>query len=403
MSDVVDNGTGGAVPTLQAKTGAEVSPAGETSLAAEAEAEAVGPEGMVDKERVQYYRHLLGEWRRMVSSQAEANYHLAAHAAETVTAHLACAPGYAQRGTAIAEMARALVDDSDDSLFPPPGVKPERWQESQLAAAKKRVNTLLQVGAACRMLFGADRVRPVVTAKGPAKNASKAHPALPWGRVRELAPLVDRSNPAETCEEWVLKADVPDDKARALAGAVLSGIKREEIAAKVAELQGLPPKPAAKEKAKPAEDAKPGEKPITAVAGPEVTEEAPPAEEETADEVAKADRAGRGRRVEGRVVAVPLQRDGGEDPVRVAALLTDLLASLAGGADAALDALFNRLIRSADVKMSDGTRKVLRLAVAALGAPPRAIDRAMLALDAASRKEKEPEATAPVNGAAVAA
>src|SRR5262249_5773242 len=120
-----------------------------------------------------------------------------------------------------------------------------------------------------------------------------------------------------------------------------------------------------------------------------------------AKERGKADRAGRGRRAEGRVVAVPLQRDGGEDPVRVAALVTDLLAGLAGGADAALDALFNRLIRSADVKMSDGTRKVLRLAVAALGAPPRAIDKAMLVLDAATRKE--PEAPLPVNGTAVAA
>ena len=125
-----------------------------------------------------------------------------------------------------------------------------------------------------------------------------------------------------------------------------------------------------------------------------------------AKERGKADRASRsrGRREDRPVVAVPLQgRDGGEDPVRVAALVTDLLAGLAGGADAALDALLNRLIRSADVKISDGTRKVLRLAVAALGAPPRAIDRAMLALDAASRKEKEPEAPAQINGVPVAA
>jgi hypothetical protein len=117
-----------------------------------------------------------------------------------------------------------------------------------------------------------------------------------------------------------------------------------------------------------------------------------------AKERGKADRAGRGRRAEGRVVAVSLQRDGGEDPVRVAALVTDLLAGLAGGADAALDALLNRLIRSADVKISDGTRKVLRLAVAALGASPRVIDKAMLMLT-----RKEPEATVPVNGVAVAA
>jgi hypothetical protein len=120
-----------------------------------------------------------------------------------------------------------------------------------------------------------------------------------------------------------------------------------------------------------------------------------------AKERGKADRASRGRRAEGRVVAVPLQRDGGEDPVRVAALVTDLLAGLAGGADAALDALLNRLIRSADVKISDGTRKVLRLAVAALGASPRAIDKAMLVLDTATRKE--PESPVPVNGISVAA
>ena len=114
----------------------------------------------------------------------------------------------------------------------------------------------------------------------------------------------------------------------------------------------------------------------------------------------KADRASRsrGRREDRPVVAVPLQRDGGEDPVRVAALVTDLLAGLAGGADAAIDALLQRLVRSQDVKMSDGTRKVLRLAVAALGAPPRAIDKAMLMLT-----RKEPEATVPVNGVAVAA
>jgi hypothetical protein len=44
---------------------------------------------------------------------------------------------------------------------------------------------------------------------------------------------------------------------------------------------------------------------------------------------------------------------------------------------------------------------VLRLAVAALGAPPRAIDKAMLVLDAVTRKD--PESSALVNGAAVAA
>jgi hypothetical protein len=119
-----------------------------------------------------------------------------------------------------------------------------------------------------------------------------------------------------------------------------------------------------------------------------------------AKERGKADRASRsrGRREDRPVVAVPLQRDEGEDPVRVAALVTDLLAGLAGGADAAIDALLQRLVRSQDVKMSDGTRKVLRLAVAALGAPPRAIDKAMLMLT-----RKEPEATVPVNGVAVAA
>jgi hypothetical protein len=128
--------------------------------------------------------------------------------------------------------------------------------------------------------------------------------------------------------------------------------------------------------------------------------------EKAAKERGKADRASRSRcRREDRPVgAVPLQgRDAGEDPHRVAVLLTDVLEGLRGGADAALDALLNRLVRSADVRLSDGSRKVLRLAVAALGAPPRAIDRAMLALDAASRKEKEPEAPVPVNGAAVAA
>ena len=116
--------------------------------------------------------------------------------------------------------------------------------------------------------------------------------------------------------------------------------------------------------------------------------------EKAAKERGKADRAGRARRMERPVTAVPLQRDGGEDPVRVAALVTDVLEGLRGGADAAIDALLNRLIRSADVKMSDGTRKVLRLAVAALGAPPRAIDKAMLVLDAATRKEPEAAAAA---------
>jgi hypothetical protein len=400
MNGEQDNGTADAV---QAKTGAE----GEVCAAAQTSPEpepdvSVGPEGFIDRERLAQYRHLLSEFGKVVASQAEANYVLAATAAEAVSAHLACAPGYAQRGTAISDMAKLAVEASDDYYFPPPGMKPEKWQATKLTTARGKVHHLLATGAACRILFGTDRNKPVVTAQGPAKNANNRHKAVPWGRVRELAPLVERTSAAETNEEWALKADVDAEKASQLAQAVLSGIKREEIAAKVAELQGLEPKPAAKakDKATPAAAAE-GEKPVTAVAGPEVTEEAPPAEAETADEVAKADRAGRGRRAEGRVVAVPLQRDGGEDPVRVAALVTDLLAGLAGGADAALDALLNRLIRSADVKISDGTRKVLRLAVAALGAPPRAIDKAMLVLDAATRKD--PESSALVNGAAVVA
>jgi hypothetical protein len=188
-------------------------------------------------DRLREYRLHLEAWANLLRSQAEQNYVLAQGAAEAVRLHLATWPGRAQRAEAVLELARQLRAQGDDSLSPPEGVSAERWEKHALKAAQQKTQHWLQTAAVCRLLFGCDAGKPVPTPEGPAVQATQGNPALAWGVVRELGPLVRRTAGSEFCEQWAVRPGL-EGEARQLAQEVKAGLPREAVAAAVRGLLG---------------------------------------------------------------------------------------------------------------------------------------------------------------------
>jgi hypothetical protein len=185
---------------------------------------------------VEEYQAQLARFGKAVHSAAEANYQLASLAADAVGLYLGTAPGKAQRATCIHHLAERLRDADDESLYPPTGKSPEQWGKLCLRRCQERVTALIHTAATARVLFSATAALPVVTPKGPRQRGTKDAPAVAWGTLRELNPLVERAAPAdEYHERWQLLPGVAD-AARQLAKDVQGGLKRADVVAAVAKL-----------------------------------------------------------------------------------------------------------------------------------------------------------------------
>jgi hypothetical protein len=110
------------------------------------------------------------------------------------------------------------------------------WDEDTLALprskamtrTKERVNMLLRVNAV-RVLLGDGR--DVAKGDGTAAGRGKSRKGtpIPWGKLRELAPLVER-DPADNVEQWTaLSVDVRDKGVALVAEIAASGLNRRDV------------------------------------------------------------------------------------------------------------------------------------------------------------------------------
>lgn len=127
------------------------------------------------------FNAILAKFDRACGLQAELNYDQASLAAEYVGAFLKAAPGTAMRSSAVLHLAAVSFRQSDDifSLSDKEGT----------VKHAKRVNLLLNVNAVCTLIGDGSGLEKV---KGNGRKVKGKQSRLPWGKIRELCPLVER-------------------------------------------------------------------------------------------------------------------------------------------------------------------------------------------------------------------
>ena len=133
----------------------------------------------------------LHRFERSCGLQMDLNYRLATDAAAYVKVFLAAAPGIAMRSSATEILADASYRYSDDVfiLSPKDGITKHR----------QRVNVLLSVHAVVSLIGdGSGRDKGATDSKSKRKGKDAR---LPWGKIREFSPLVQRKED-EHKEEW---------------------------------------------------------------------------------------------------------------------------------------------------------------------------------------------------------
>jgi hypothetical protein len=152
-------------------------------------------------------------------AQADHNYALAETAALYVGQYL----GASDKAT----RSRAVENLADEWLL---------WDEETLALPKsrattrmkERVNLLLRVNAV-RVLLGDGRDVQKGDGTEAGRGKGKKGSPIPWGKLRELAPLVDR-DPADNVETWAALGDAVAEKGRALVVEIAaSGLNRRDV------------------------------------------------------------------------------------------------------------------------------------------------------------------------------
>ncbi len=154
----------------------------------------------------------LAAFGKQLAKQGQGNYKLAAIAAEYVAEFLAVSPGKNQRSTAVERLAGEWLLWDEESMSRP--------QTTALKALRERVNMLLR-GNAVATLLG--------TGKGLMKSKGEC---LPWGTLREFAPLVER-DADEHAERWHVQPFVADKAMALLESVAAEGTDRKDVPVKV--------------------------------------------------------------------------------------------------------------------------------------------------------------------------
>lgn len=169
---------------------------------------------------------------------ASANKTLAAfgHACRNATEHNArlgkLAAEYVRQFMAASDKARrsTAVDNLAEEM--------RLWDERSLAESvetgrkrmRERVNLLLRVNAVVE-LIGDGRGLPKGDGTGKGRGKRQDDKPLPWGILRELAPLVD-----ETPDGWKIVGGLEEQSKALLAESSTAGLKRPDVVAAVAKL-----------------------------------------------------------------------------------------------------------------------------------------------------------------------
>lgn len=127
------------------------------------------------------FNKLLAKFESACQLQAELNYEQALLASQYVNAFLKAAPGTALRSAAVNHLASASFRWSDDIFT--------LSEKEGTAKHAKRVCMLLNVNAVCTLIgdgSGLDKTQ------GKGRKGKGKQSRLPWGKVRELCPLVYR-------------------------------------------------------------------------------------------------------------------------------------------------------------------------------------------------------------------
>lgn len=170
----------------------------------------------------------LERFGKQAAKIADANYALAELAAQFVEEFLGAAPGKAQRSTAVDRLAAEWLRWDEESLTRPLAQAMTRLRE--------RVNMLLRVNAVVDLIGdGAGVPKGNATRSGKGKGAKDSR--LPWGTLRELAPLVRRVNSDdEFADRWEILPAVVEQAKAFVADVATSGLTRPDAVTHVARL-----------------------------------------------------------------------------------------------------------------------------------------------------------------------
>lgn len=186
---------------------------------------------------LEQYRAVLAKWGKLCDDAAERNYHAALLAHEAVVVYLGTHPGAAQRITAVSELAKRLAEADPDYYYPPKGKSPDAWTRQCMDKARHHVLRCVHAGAMLRTLFNATVDEPVLCGDGQCRKAgTRAAKAVPWRRVRELLPLVQRLHAEdEFREEWAVLPGIDAD-VQAFVGTQFLGLKADDAVVSVRKL-----------------------------------------------------------------------------------------------------------------------------------------------------------------------
>lgn len=138
------------------------------------------------------YESLLATWQQLKFTATVCNQMLAFTAYRAVTVFVASG---GERKEAIRDLAkRALIAKRGDTS----PLKARYRNECQI------VNGMIHAGAVMDMIFDATIENNIICMDGIArKEATEENPAMPWRKIRELLPLVQRES-GSTAEKWII-------------------------------------------------------------------------------------------------------------------------------------------------------------------------------------------------------
>lgn len=168
----------------------------------------------------------LARFGQACRTAADHNYATAELAFQFVTEFLGSAPGRAQRATAIEVLADEIRKHDEDSLSVP--------LAKAMARMKERANLLVRVHAVAVLLGdGRGMAKGDGTRKGRGKGGKDTR--LPWGIIRECAPLVFREEDPHA-EVWHVLPSIAAEARQLVAEIATSGMARQDVVAAVAKL-----------------------------------------------------------------------------------------------------------------------------------------------------------------------
>jgi hypothetical protein len=211
--------------TPQAATPPDAAPTVEQAAPAAPEAE----QAAIDVQAVlKAANKTLDAFTAAVRNATDANYQLGRLAAQFVAECLAASPGKALRSSAVERLAERMMQESEDSLSLP--------LKQAMTNARQRVNVLLRGHAVAELLGDG---RGVEKGDGSGKGRGKkggADKPLPWNKLREFSPLVERLDD-DHVEQWSALSPETAEAGKALvAEAATSAMDNKALGAAVAVL-----------------------------------------------------------------------------------------------------------------------------------------------------------------------